>query len=31
MSLAEKSAYVEKLEEQLRVKMIKIAHFDPCV
>jgi hypothetical protein len=28
MSLAEKTAYAEKLEELLRVKLIKIAHYD---
>jgi hypothetical protein len=31
MSLAEKTAYAEKLEELLRVKLIKIAHYDQCV
>ena len=31
MCLAEKTAYAEKLEEQLRVKLIKIAHYDLCV
>ena len=31
MSLAEKSAYAEKLEKMLRVKLIKIAHYDQCV
>jgi len=31
MSLAEKTAYAEKLEEMLRVKLIKIAHYDQCV
>jgi hypothetical protein len=31
MSLAEKTAYAEKLEEMLRVKLIKIAHYDYCV
>jgi len=31
MSPVEKEAYVEKLEEMLRVKLIKIAHYDHCV
>jgi hypothetical protein len=31
MSLDEKTAYAEKLEELLRVKLIKIAHYDQCV
>ena len=31
MSFAEKTAYAEKLEEMLRVKLIKIAHYDQCV
>jgi len=31
MTDAEKEAYAEKLEEKLRVKMIKIAHYDRCV
>jgi len=31
MSLVEKEAYAEKLEEMLRVKLIKIAHYDHCV
>jgi hypothetical protein len=31
MSLAEKTAYAEKLEEMLRVKLIKIAHYDQGV
>jgi len=31
MSLAEKTAYAEKLEELLRVKLFKIAHYDQCV
>jgi hypothetical protein len=31
MSLVEKTAYAEKLEEMLRVKLIKIAHYDQCV
>jgi hypothetical protein len=31
MSLAEKTAYAEKLEEMLRVKLIKIAQYDQCV
>jgi len=31
MSLAEKTAYAEKLEEKLRIKMIKISHYDQCV
>jgi len=31
MSLAEKTAYAEKLEEMLRVKLIKIAHYDQVV
>jgi hypothetical protein len=31
MTLAEKTAYAEKLEESLRVKLIKIAHYDQCV
>ena len=31
MSLAEKEAYAKKLEEMLRVKLIKIAHYDHCV
>jgi hypothetical protein len=31
MSLAKKTAFAEKLEEMLRVKLIKIAHYDQCV
>ena len=31
MSIYEKTAYAEKLEELLRVKLIKIAHYDQCV
>jgi len=31
MSLDEKTAYAEMLEELLRVKLIKIAHYDQCV
>jgi hypothetical protein len=31
ISLAEKSAYAEKLEEMVRVKLIKIAHYDQSV
>jgi hypothetical protein len=31
MTLAGKTAYAEKLEELLRVKLIKIAHYDQCV
>ena len=31
MSLVEKEAYAEKLEEMLRVKLIKIADYDQCV
>jgi hypothetical protein len=31
MSLAEKEAYAEKLEEKLRIRMIKIARYDQCV
>jgi hypothetical protein len=31
MSLDEKTAYAEKIEELLRVKLIKIAHYDQCV
>jgi hypothetical protein len=31
MSLAEKTAYAEKLEKMLRVKLIKIALYDQCV
>ena len=31
MTLAEKTAYAEKLEELLKVKLIKIAHYDQCV
>jgi hypothetical protein len=31
MSLAEKTAYAEKLEEMVRVKLIKIALYDQCV
>jgi hypothetical protein len=31
MSLVEKETYAEKLEEMLRVKLIKIAHYDHCV
>ncbi len=31
ITLAEKTAYAEKLEELLRVKLIKIAHYDQCV
>jgi hypothetical protein len=31
MSLAEKTAYAEKLEEKLQSRMIKIAHYDQCV
>jgi uncharacterized protein len=31
MSIAEKTAYAEKLEEMLRVKLIKIAQYDQCV
>jgi hypothetical protein len=31
ISLAEKTAYAEKLEGLLRVKLIKIAHYDQCV
>jgi len=31
MSLVEKEAYAKKLEEMLRVKLIKIAHYDHCV
>ena len=31
MSLAEKTAYAEKLEEKLQTRMIKIAHYDQCV
>jgi len=31
MTDAEKEAYAEKLEEKLRVRMIKIAHYDRCV
>ena len=30
-SLAKKTAYAEKLEDVLRVKLIKIAHYDQCV
>jgi len=31
MTLAKKTAYAEKLEELVRVKLIKIAHYDQCV
>jgi len=31
MTDAEKEAYAEKVEEKLRVRMIKIAHYDRCV
>jgi len=31
MTDAEKEAYAEKLEEKLRVRMIKISHYDQCV
>ena len=31
MTDAEKTAFAEKLEEKLRIKMIKIAHYDRCV
>jgi hypothetical protein len=31
MSLDKKTAYAKKLEELLRVKLIKIAHYDQCV
>jgi hypothetical protein len=30
-SLAKKTAYAEKLEDMLRVKLIKIIHYDQCV